>query len=123
MAGITARIYTERVRREAALRGITLQNADIWSSQDSALQKLATDVSRDPERRAYAQTEVAAATLTVALSAWHPTRTPCMRRFAMLSTATPSPSVLPRMARHAAGSVMSGICFLTTGLLKQRRST
>jgi hypothetical protein len=64
MAGITARIYTERVRREAALRGITLQNADIWSSQDSALQKLATDVWEAPTRRAYAQTEVAAATLT-----------------------------------------------------------
>lgn len=64
MAGITPRIYVERVRREAAIMGIALTDADIWSSIDSALQELANAVWRDPTRRAYAQVEVAAATLT-----------------------------------------------------------
>lgn len=64
MAGITVPIYLERVKREATLMGLNLTEEDIWSSQDSALQRLADDVWRDPQRRAYAQVEVAAATLS-----------------------------------------------------------
>src|SRR5712671_3281781 len=73
MAGIATPIYLERVKREATLRGLAVTEEDVWSSQDSALQELASEAAADPARRAYAQIEVASATLTsgkVALSSY-----------------------------------------------------
>src|SRR5262249_39795151 len=58
MPTITDDVYVERVQRLAAQLGKAVTPADVWSSRDSALQRLAAEVAADPSRRAYAQTEL-----------------------------------------------------------------
>lgn len=51
--------YPERVCRLAAQAGVTLSQADVWSSRNDALQAMADEVADNPRLRGYAQRAVA----------------------------------------------------------------